>query len=168
MKHLLLTFCLVLAPTAAFSQESLDTNQDGKVDAAETTAVVEADATPTDVVKDGASVVSAAKDIANRENDDRPTSLLVALLLAAVFKLLLSLLKVLAKNLSWFKSQDGKRILKYSTIGLGSAAALVSNLAFGLSWVDALTILLSGPLSVAIHEYTSDSKVVDKTEEARG
>jgi hypothetical protein len=94
--------------------------------------------------------------------------LLVSLLLAAVFKLLLSLLKVLAKSLAWFKSQDGKRILKYSTIGLGSAAALVANLSFGLSWVDALTILLSGPLAVAIHEYTSDSKSDDKKEEASG
>jgi hypothetical protein len=66
-------------------------------------------------------------------------------------------MKVLGKNIAWFKTKDGKRVVKYSTLGLGAAAALLANLAFGMHWLDAVQILLSGPLAVAIHEYTSDS-----------
>jgi hypothetical protein len=170
MKLLFLALCLALVPSAAASSvdSSLDTNKDGKVDAAETTAAVSADAAPTDVIADGAGVISAIKGLKNRgQADSPPVGLLVAVLLGAVFKLLLSLIKVLGKNLAWFKTQDGKRVVKYSTIGLGSAAALLANLAFGLNWVEALTILLSGPLAVAIHEYTSDSKPVEEKSDAK-
>lgn len=165
MRRFFLMLCLLLAPSVASSapDSSLDTNKDKKVDAAETTAAVNADATTTDVVKEGAGVVTAAKDIINRDKvNGPPVGLLVAVLLGALFKLLLSLIKVLAKNVAYFKTQDGKRVVKYSTIGLGCAAALVANLAFGIGWVDALTILLSGPLAVAIHEYTSDSKPTEQ------
>ena len=142
------------APTVA-PASSLDTNKDGKVDAAETAAATSADAGVSDVVREGAEVVDAAKAL---KDPSLPKGLAIALLLAAVFKLLLSGLKMVSKFTPWFKSQDGKRVLKYSTLGLGAAAALVANLAFGMGWIDAATILLSGPLAVAIHEYTSDSK----------
>jgi hypothetical protein len=142
----------VVKPTS-----SLDTNGDGKVDATETATATNTGAAVGDVLKDGADVVNAAKGV---KDSGLPKSLAVAVLLGAVFKLLLSLIKVLGNNVAWFKSQDGKRVLKYSTLGLGAAAALAANLGFGMNWIDAITILLSGPLAVAIHEYTSDSKPV--------
>jgi len=142
-----------VTPTATTS--SLDTNKDGKVDASETSAVTTADASAGEVAGDAAKVVDAAKSL---KDPTLPKGLAIAVLLGAIFKLLLSGLKVVSKFAPWFKSQDGKRVLKYSTLGLGAAAALTANLAFGMGWMDALTILLSGPLAVAIHEYTSDSK----------
>ena len=145
----------VTAPVApAKPASSLDTNKDGKVDKTETAAATNADATVSDVIKNGTDVVSAAKDL---KNPALPKALAIAVLLGAAFKLLLSLIKVLGKNIKWFTTQAGKRTIKYSTLGLGALAALTANLALGTGWIDALTILFSGPLAVAIHEYTSDS-----------
>lgn len=140
---------------AAKPTSSLDTNGDGKVDAAEQAAATAKEATVADVIKDGADTVNAAKAL---KDPTMPKGVMVAVLLGAVFKLLLSLMKVLGKNIAWFKTANGKRIVKYSTLGLGAAAGLVANLAFGMSWIDSVTILLSGPIAVAINEYTSDSK----------
>jgi ADP-dependent phosphofructokinase/glucokinase len=78
------------------------------------------------------------------------------LILGAVFKFLLSTIKVLGKNIEWFKTQTGKRVIKYSTIALGGAAGLMANLVFGMSWLEAAEIFVSGPLAVALHEYMSD------------
>lgn len=147
----------VVTPAPVKPTSSLDTNHDGKVDAAETAAATNADSNVSDVIKDGADVVIAAK---GTKDSGLPKGVAIAVLLGTLFKLLLSLMKVLGKNVAWFKSQDGKRVIKYSTLGLGALAALAANLAFGMNWVDAITILLSGPLAVAIHEYTSDSKPV--------
>lgn len=146
----------VVAP-APKPASSLDTNKDGKVDSTELANATNADATVTDVIKDGTAVVDAAKGL---KDPSMPKGVAIAVLLGTLFKLLLSLLKVVAKNVAWFKSQDGKRVLKYSTLGLGALAALMANWAFGMSWMDSLVILLSGPIAVAIHEYTSDSKPV--------
>jgi len=136
---------------------SLDLNGDGKVDATEIAAATNSDATPSDIIKDGAEVVGAAKGM---KDSGLPKGVAIAVLLGVIFKLLLSLMKILGKNLAWFKTQDGKRVIKYSTLGLGALAGLMANLAFGMGWIDAITVLLSGPLAVAIHEYTSDSKPV--------
>jgi len=174
MKRLLLIAGLLLVPMVAPAQEpapkpepaatapaadapkpdsSLDTNNDGKVDADEVKAATDADAEISDVIKDATGVYEAVKD-----KKSLPKGTFWAVMLGAVFKLLLSLVKVLGKNVAWFKTKDGKRVVKYSTIGLGAAAALTANLAFGMHWMDAVQILLSGPLAVAIHEYTKDSK----------
>jgi len=141
----------------------LDTNHDGVVDAAEAAAATSAPATTGDVIKNGSEVISAAQGL---KDPTMPKSVLIAVLLGAIFKLLLSLLKVVANNMSWswFASADGKRVIKYSTLGLGAVAALCANLAFGMGWMQALVLLISGPLAVAIHEYTSDSKPVPAPE----
>lgn len=162
MKTLMLSLMLMSVP--AFAQpapvtppaaSSLDTNKDGVVDAAETAAATNADSSARDVVADVAEVADATKGL---RDPSVPKGLAIAILLGAIFKILLSGLKLVSKFTPWLKSKDGKRVLKYSTLGLGAAAALTANLAFGMGWIDALTILLSGPLAVAFHEYTSDSK----------
>jgi hypothetical protein len=150
-------------PEAPAAASELDTNKDGKVDAKETAAATEADAGVGDVIAEGADVVKAAKALADKD-ESMPVGTMILVLLGAIFKLLLSLMKVLGKNIAWFKSKDGKRVIKYSTIGLGAAAALVANLGFGMHWIEAAQLVLSGPLAVAIHEYTKDSK--DTPEEA--
>jgi hypothetical protein len=169
MKRLLIIAVLLLAPQVVSSQEkpkpapkpavtsSMDTNKDGKVDAKEMAAATKADASVGDVMADGAEVVDAVKDMKDGSSG-LPNSTLLALLLGVIFKLLLSGMKVAGKNIAWFKSKDGKRVIKYSTLGLGAAAALCANLAFGMHWMEAAQLLLSGPIAVAIHEYTKDSK----------
>lgn len=118
-------------------------------------ATADTDPTPAEVIKEIAALVEASKGLKNKS---LPGILAVTVFLGALFKLLLSLLKVLGKNFVWFKTQDGKRVIKYSTLALGAAAGLCANLGFGMNWIEALILMLSGPISVAIHEYTSDSK----------
>jgi len=135
----------------------MDTNKDGKVDADETAAAVAKDAGIGDVVKDVTDVVDAAKDLKGKK-DGTSMALLIMALLGTIFKLLLSAIKSIKKSTNWFHAKKAKRILKYTTAGLGAASALAANLVFGMSWLEAGIILLSGPVAVAIHEYTKDSK----------
>ena len=146
-----------VAPSAPAATSKLDTNNDGKVDAAETAAATNADADVGDLIADGADTVSTIKNVVDKK-DTMPVGTMILVILGVVFKLLLSLMKVLGRNIAWFKSKDGKRVVKYSTLGLGAAAALVANLAFGMNWIEAAQLLLAGPIAVAIHEYTKDSK----------
>ena len=133
----------------------MDTNKDGKVDADETKAAIDKEAGVGDVVEDVGDVVSAAKALGD-SGEGKAT--LIMILLGALFKLLLSGVKLVKSQTKWFHAKKAKRIVKYTTLGLGAAAALMANLVFGMSWIEAGIILLSGPLSVAIHEYTKDSK----------
>lgn len=145
---------------------SMDTNNDGKVDAEEIAAATEAEASVVDVISDGTDLVDTVTEVAERK-DELSGGIIVLLVLGGLFKLLLSLIKVLGRNVVWFRTRDGKRVIKYSTLGLGAAAGLVANLAFGLHWAEALEIMLSGPLAVAIHEYTKDSRDSEEPEKAK-
>lgn len=73
------------------------------------------------------------------------------LLLAAIFKFLLSGLKL---STPFWKGTRGKALLKVITITLGLAAGFAAQLGMGEHWWDAITVGLSGPLAVAFHEYT--------------
>ena len=136
---------------------AMDTNKDGKVDAKETAAEIEKDAGVGDVVKDVTAVVDAATDLKTKKSGTS-MSLMIMALLGTIFKLLLSGIKMIKSQTKWFHAKKAKRIVKYTTLGLGAAAALMANLVFGMGWMEAAIILMSGPLSVAIHEYTKDSK----------
>ncbi len=161
MRRLLLVVALLFTPMEVFSQEApppasasdLDSNKDGKVDATEAAAATGGDASVSEVLEDATGVYDAVKN-----KNSLPKGTFWAILLGTIFKLLLSGIKVLGNNVAWFKSKDGKRVLKYSTIGLGAAAAIAANFGLGWDWMDAAQLLLSGPLAVAIHEYTKDSK----------
>ena len=54
--------------------------------------------------------------------------------------------------------KKAKSIIKYSTLGLGALAGLAGNIVLGLPLTDCFMLFLSGPVAVAIHEYTSDSE----------
>lgn len=139
---------------AATSAGSMDTNKDGKVDADETAAAIDKEADVGDVVADVGEVVGAAKGLGSSK-DGKAT--LIMILLGAIFKLLLSGIKLIKGKTNWFRAKKAKRIVKYTTLGLGALAGLMANLIFGMSWIEAGIIVLSGPISVAIHEYTKDS-----------
>jgi len=162
LRAILLGAALVL-PAAAMANEtperapadSMDTNRDGKIDAWEMVDTSETGASLADIVTHGTDAAKAAKDL---HSAGTKTVTLWAVLLGALFKLLLSSVKVAGRSFSWFGSKESKRIIKYSTLGLGAGAALCANIGFGLPWHEAIEFLLSGPLAVAIHEYTKDSK----------
>lgn len=133
----------------------MDTNKDGKVDADETKTEVAKDVSAIDVADDVTDVVEKAQDL---KGSSGGKALLIMALLGAIFKALLSALKLVKKETNWFKAKKAKRILKYSTVVLGGLAALMSNAVLGMGWIESLTILVSGPLAVALHEYLKDSK----------
>ena len=168
LRALLLAVALVLVPTSSGAEPvtqagSLDTNKDGKVDKAETAAAVSAEATLKDVLKDGKEVADAATIAkedwghAEKSGDRTAMMLVIATFLATLFKGLLSLLKMVSSNTQWFKTKDGKRFTKYSTLILGGLAGLAANIAFGVPMTEAFIVAASGPLSIAGHEYTKDS-----------
>jgi len=142
-------------PDETVAAGELDLNKDGKVDADEMAKAAEGEAGVGDVVKDVGAVVDAAKDL---KGSKEGKATLIMILLGAIFKLLLSAIKLVKKQTNWFHAKKAKRIVKYTTLGLGALAGLMANLVFGMGWIEAGIIVLSGPISVAIHEYTKDSK----------
>jgi hypothetical protein len=173
MKRLLFALMLICTPTLILAQEEpaepadqpvmtvpikdLDTNNDGRIDAEEAKALIEKDASGADVAKGVGEVVDAARNIKGKSGNQ--LALAISVLLAAIFKMLLSLIKVVSKNTDWFKSSRGKSALKYSTLALGALAAIGAGIATAmganLGWMDVLIIGLSGPGSMVVHELSS-------------
>jgi len=145
---------------AATTPAKLDTNNDGVVDKDETAAAVASDATVGDVLDEVNETVGAAKELKGVKDAEgwRAKLMIIAAFLAGLFKLLLSGIKLIKAQTKWFEKKKAKRILKYSTLGLGALAGLASNIVFGLPIMDCIVIFMSGPVAVAIHEYTKDSK----------
>jgi len=149
------SFAQDLKPPAAAGE--LDTNKDGKVDADEAAAATAEEVDISDVVKDAGELIDAAKNLKDKQ-DGTSISLLIMAVLGAIFKFLLSAVKLIKAQTNWFHAKKAKRIVKYTTLVLGGLAALMANLVFDMSWLEAGIILLSGPMSVAMHEYTKDSE----------
>lgn len=78
-------------------------------------------------------------------------SLLWAALLAAIFKLLLSLLK--ATTGIW-QSAIGKDYTRLATLALGALVFGLTHYAGGHGFQDSLLLSLSGPGAIVIHEFT--------------
>jgi hypothetical protein len=189
MKRLLFALTLFCIPTLTFAQEpapaaepaattekaapatsDIDTNKDGRIDSDETKALVDKDENVSDVVDGAGEAIDAAKNMKGKKGTE--LALAIALFLAALFKSLLSLIKVLKKSTNIFKTKKGKKILKLSTIGLGVLAAVGAGIAntmgAGFGWMEILMIGLSGPGSLAVHELTSKSKdSAEETEEKK-
>jgi len=153
------------APTAAPAKpatapEKLDTNKDGVVDGDEAVAATEGEATVGETLDEINETVGAAKGLSKVKDAEgwHAKLMIIAAFLAALFKLLLSGIKLIKAQTKWFEKKKAKRILKYSTLGLGALAGLASNIVFGLPIMDCIVIFMSGPVAVAIHEYTKDSK----------
>jgi|SRR6185369_256205 len=135
----------------------MDTNKDGKVDNAELQAYLAKNVGAADAVAGAMDVVKGITTAKTKWSTEKLIA--VATALAAIFKLLLSLVKMLGNTkLPWLATPAGKNTIKYSTLALGVLAALFANLAGGMSIPDALLFLGSGPLAVAVHEYLSPAK----------
>jgi len=142
------------APEKVIPAGAMDTNADGKVDADETAKEVSKETGVADVASDAGDLASAVQGLKDKST---PKAMVWMLILATFFKLALSALKLIKAQTKWFTAKKAKRIIKYTTLGLGAVAALLFNFVGGMGWMDAILIFLAGPVSVAIHEYTKDS-----------
>lgn len=118
--------------------------------------LVDKDVEVTDAVKDAGEIVDAAKALKDADDDVDP-KVLITILLAAIFKFLLSALKLSGrfsdKLKAFWESDKGKLILRLSTLVLGAGVMLVANLGAGVPWLEALFMGIgSGPGALAIHE----------------
>ena len=107
--------------------------------------------TVNDVITDAGEVAQALKALKDAKGapDKAAIRLAIMALLAAVFKILLSLLKFTS---DWWKTPKAKNVLRLSTLGLGVLVFLTAKLAGGESIVNALMLAMSGPLAIAFHE----------------
>lgn len=108
-----------------------------------------------DIITSGAEVVAAVKAYqASKKDPNKDTNKLairigIMLILAAVFKVLISALKLTSQ---WWGTDMAKNIIRLITIGLGIAVFLISSIATGETWGQALLLGLSGPLAISINE----------------
>lgn len=173
MKRLFLIVALLAIPTVAQTQDApkpaavsdIDKDGDGKASAEETKALVDKDVSVTETVGELGDVVEAAKDLKGKSGT--PLALAIAMFLAALFKGVLSLIKVLAKNTTVFVGRKGKTRLKYTTVALGALAAagagVANSLGAGLPWYDVAIIACGGPGAMVVHTLWPK-----KTDEANG
>jgi hypothetical protein len=102
-----------------------------------------------DLVTNATEVAAALKAYKGAQPDKTAARLGLMLLLAAVFKLLLSGLKFTSE---FWKGDKGKLVLRLSTIVLGVGVLLASRLGAGDTWMNAMLLAVSGPLAISFHE----------------
>jgi len=160
MKTLMLSLALVLSPLSLWAEVTpvvpvVKTEVVPAVnDSAKYVELVNGDVKVGDMVANGAEVYQAIQDYRAAKAEGRQGLLaLVMVALAAAFKLLLSLLKlVLAKN--FWKSAKGKVVLRVTCIFLGVGVLVASKIGLGMGWGDAVLLAISGPGALAVHELT--------------
>lgn len=147
-------FLLAAAPASAPAPASQPTVAVGTGTVTPTVASPEAEhvPTPAEVVKEAGAVAAAAGEYftGSKEGDAAAKKFGLLALITTVLKLLLSLLKMAS---SFWSETRGKWVLRIITLGLGVVIAIVSSMAIGMPWWDAVLLGLSGPGAVALHEY---------------
>ena len=103
------------------------------------------------LVANSAELVSALQTYraAKTQKNQLAKHLAFMLALAALFKILLSVLKWTS---DWWKTTTAKNTIRIITIVLGMVVYVVSNLAMGMSWPSALLLSLAGPMAISINE----------------
>jgi len=75
---------------------------------------------------------------------------LIMLLLSSIFKVLLSIAKFIKKE--FWKTRQGKTVMKLITLGLGFAVLITTKIGLGMHWGEAILLSLSGPGAMMVHE----------------
>ena len=104
-------------------------------------------------------VIDTAKNLKST-SEDAGKLVAMSALLAAIFKLLLSLLKLTS---GLFKN---KVVPKLTALSLGLLVYVFANLALGMPWLDALILALSGPGAIVFHEITKLIPIVREAKDA--
>jgi hypothetical protein len=118
---------------------------------APTVTVDGAKVTVNDIVTDATEVAAAiqAYKADKAAGDKTATRLALMLLLAAIFKVLLSAVKFTS---DFWKGPKGALALRVSTLVLGIAVFLTAHLGAGETVINAGLLALSGPLAISFHE----------------
>lgn len=132
--------------------EPVATPTDTEKDKAAYVELVDGEVKVKDVVADGTEVYDAvmAYRQAKQSGDTTGIALIIAAGLAALFKILLSVAKMLSKV--FFSTGKGKMVLRVITLVLGLAVFFTVKFAAGFGWVDAIIAALSGPGAIVVHE----------------
>lgn len=107
--------------------------------------------TVNDIVTDATAVAAAiqAYKTDKAAGDKTATRLGLMLLLAAIFKVLLSVVKFTS---DFWKGPKGALALRVSTLVLGIAVFLTAKMGAGETVVNSALLALSGPLAISFHE----------------
>lgn len=119
--------------------------------------LVDGDVKVKDVIADGTEVYEAIQALRDeKKQTGTVTFAMIMLLLAAIFKALLSVAKIIGKlvGVEFWKTRKGKTIMRLICIGLGLATMATAKLAAGVGWGDAILLFFSGPGALAVHELT--------------
>lgn len=95
------------------------------------------------------TVEEAQKYFKDRESSTKK-AFVWALMVAALLKLLISLIR---RTSSFWKKTKGKWVIRLITLTLGAAAGILANVGLGMPWWDAVTIFFGGPGAVLLTEY---------------
>jgi hypothetical protein len=153
MKTLLLVFTLsaaLLSPTNIYAETLATATHVSAADQAKEMLDADKKPTPAQVSKEAGDVLAAVEEVKEAKETGEGMKLAIMALLAALFKFLLSAVKLSG---AFWKGRGGKITLRLVTVTLG-VLAFFSSALMGMGWMDALTVGLSGPLAVAFHEYT--------------
>lgn len=115
----------------------------------EFTELVDGDVKIHDVVSDVTEVYEAVKAY-RAEQDAKAKLALLLLLLAIVFKTIISAAKLIANE--FLSSTTGKNVIRVGTLFLGLAVLVLGRSAAGMHWIDAFFLSLSGPGAIVVHE----------------
>lgn len=155
MKTLITTMFLASAliiPVPAFASDggpgevSISTSGPSRVIAFGPTEITGQVPTESSDVEIGQVLAEASEVIATATQLKTGKFLAIAAFLAALFKLLLSMLKLTS---GFFRN---KAVPKVAALALGVGVALFASFAGGVGWLDALILMASGPGAIAIHE----------------
>ena len=104
-----------------------------------------------EIVTNGNEIVAAIKayKAAKSEGNSLANRIGIMVVLAAVFKTLLSILKY---STPWWRTDKAKNVIRLTTLAFGVAVFFVSLMAAGESWTHALLLSFSGPLAISINE----------------
>lgn len=176
MKFLTGVFVALLLCSPVYGQQPATqpvAAQPAATDVSPTTVALPADVSGTtnaleaakDVLTEGKVVITVANEYftGSKDGDEAAKKLGLFALITAILKLLLSLLKLTG---AFWKEDRGKWVLRVVTLTLGIVVAVVSSLAAGMPWWDAVFLGLSGPGAVALHEYQKLIPALNKKKKA--
>jgi len=153
MKHLrfmLLALGIGLAPLALQAQTTMAKKK------AESPQPIASDVTSDQVSEE---LQEAADALSNLKLADKAGRLMALMaLLATVFKLMVSGLKVAGTIGFFVRTEKQAVVIRMLTLALGGGVFFFTNVVAGMPWWEALFLAMSGPFSIVIHEFSKLTK----------
>lgn len=167
MKRLLVVAALILFPTWSLAQETTPVAAPLPAPAVAPAAepapapvptateeferMLNSDPSLQETFGSGKDVYEAIMEMKKAKEDGGTINLIMVMaLLAAAFKFLLSVVKFIRRD--YWKTDQGKTVLRLIALGLGLGVLVTSKIAMGMHWSEAIILALSGPGAIVVHE----------------